>query len=84
MVRRKRALKRRAEKVFGWTAQETKCDIAARRAYVEAAKRELLRRAAEETEVLQLRRAIVEASERIAPVELLPSSEIADQHLNQR
>ncbi|OYW52129.1 MAG: hypothetical protein B7Y80_20630 [Hyphomicrobium sp. 32-62-53] len=84
MVRRKKARKRRADKFFGWNLQESKCDIAARRDYVEAAKRELLRRAAEEAESFRLRRAIVQAPLRVASVELLPLSEAADQYLDQR
>ena len=84
MVRRKRPKRRRGEKLFVWDDQASNCDIAARRAYVEAAKRELLRRSAEEAEVLQVRRAIIEAPQRFTPVELLSSSETADQHVDQR
>lgn len=82
MARPKTAKRRRGDKLFVWDDQASNCDIAARRAYVEAAKREILRRAAEEAEVLQLRREIVQAPLRFAPVGLLPSSDTVDQHVD--
>lgn len=68
MARRKRAKKQPPKKLFVWDGQLSNCDIAARRAYVEAAKRELLRRAAEDAEVVRLRHQIVQPFLSAAPL----------------